>query len=66
MNANLIFAWLRDVRFAPGESKEVSLTEFGGTGELLGLNNLTDGSWRSEENKAQALLRARQRGFKGA
>ena len=54
------------VRFAPGESKEVSLTEFGGTGELLGLNNLTDGSWRSEENKAQALLRARQRGFKGA
>lgn len=54
------------VRFAPGESKEVSLTEFGGTGELLGLNNLTDGSWRSEANKAQALLRARQRGFKGA
>lgn len=54
------------VRFAPGESKEVSLTEFGGTGELLGLNNLTDGSWRSDENKAQALLRARQRGFKGA
>jgi urease subunit gamma/beta len=54
------------VRFAPGESKEVTLTEFGGTGELLGLNNLTDGSWRSDANKEQALARARQRGFKGA
>jgi urease subunit gamma/beta len=54
------------VRFEPGESKEVTLTEFGGTGELLGLNNLTDGSWRNESNKADALAKARQRGFKGA
>jgi len=54
------------VRFAPGESKEVTLTEFGGSGELLGLNNLTDGNWRSESTKAQALARARERGFKGA
>jgi urease subunit gamma/beta len=54
------------VRFAPGESKEIALTEFGGTGELLGLNGLTDGNWRSAANKAEALLRARQRGFKGA
>jgi urease subunit gamma/beta len=54
------------VRFAPGESKEVMLTEFGGTGELLGLNGLTEGNWRSEANKAEALQRARARGFKGA
>ncbi|MGQ0486556.1 MAG: urease subunit beta [Hyphomicrobiales bacterium] len=54
------------VRFEPGESKEVVLTEFGGTGELLGLNGLTQGSWRSEANKQEALLRAKQRGFKGA
>lgn len=54
------------VRFEPGESKEVGLTEFGGTGELFGLNNLTNGTWRSEFNKQEALLRARQRGFKGA
>ena len=32
------------VRFEPGESKKVSLTTFGGTQELYGLNNLTDGS----------------------
>ena len=54
------------VRFAPGESKEVVLTEFGGTGEMLGLNGLTEGNWRSEANKAEALQRARARGFKGA
>ena len=54
------------VRFAPGESKEVVLTEFGGTGELLGLNSLTEGNWRSEANRAEALRRARERGFKGA
>lgn len=54
------------VRFEPGESKDVTLTEFGGTGELLGLNGLTNGSWRSETNKRAALQRARQLGFKGA
>ena len=31
------------VRFEPGASKEVSLVEFGGSGELTGLNNLTNG-----------------------
>jgi urease subunit gamma/beta len=54
------------VRVAPGESKEVVLTEFGGTGELLGLNALTEGNWRSEANKAEAMQRARACGFKGA
>lgn len=54
------------VRFEPGESKQVTLTEFGGTGELFGLNNLTDGAAHSEERKQAALRRARDRGFKGA
>ena len=54
------------VRFAPGESKEVVLTEFGGTGEMLGLNGLTEGNWRSEAIMMEALQRARARGFKGA
>jgi urease subunit gamma/beta len=54
------------VRFAPGEAKEVVLTEFGGSGELLGLNALTEGNWRSGANKTEALQRARARGFKGA
>ena len=54
------------VRFEPGEAKEVTLTEFGGAQELYGLNDLTNGSANSEETKAAALQRARERGFKGA
>ena len=54
------------VRFEPGEAKEVILTEFGGTQELHGLNNLTNGPISSQDIKGQALQRARARGFKGA
>ncbi len=54
------------VRFEPGEAKEVTLTEFGGTQELSGLNGLTNGSAKSDENKAKALRRARELGFMGA
>ncbi|MGI9301416.1 MAG: urease subunit gamma [Gammaproteobacteria bacterium] len=54
------------VRFEPGESKEVTLTAFGGTGELHGLNSLTNGSSRSAARKADALRRAKEQGFKGA
>lgn len=54
------------VRFEPGASKEVTLVEFGGTGEIFGLNSLTDGSTRSASRKADALRKAKERGFKGA
>ena len=54
------------VRFEPGEAKEVVLTEFGGTQELYGLNNLTNGQISSQDIKDQALKRARARGVKGA
>ncbi|MFC1681492.1 urease subunit gamma [Pseudomonadota bacterium] len=54
------------VRFEPGESKQVALTTFGGTQELYGLNNLTDGSAASDIRKATALQRAKDRNFKGA
>ena len=54
------------VRFEPGDSKEVTLCEFGGTGELGGLNSLTDGSRHQPAVKEQALRRARERGFRGA
>jgi urease subunit gamma/beta len=54
------------VRFEPGETKEVTLVEFGGSGELYGLNNLTRGTVRGEDAKKEALQRARERGFKGA
>lgn len=54
------------VRFEPGESKEVQVVPFGGTGEVHGLNSLTDGSTSSEVKKQEALHRAKIRGFRGA
>jgi urease subunit gamma/beta len=54
------------VRFEPGESNDVTLCEFGGSGELGGLNSLTDGSRHAPAVKEQALRRARERGFRGA
>jgi urease subunit gamma/beta len=54
------------VRFEPGMKKEVTLVKIGGTGEVTGLNNLTNGSIHSGEVKHAALQRARDKGFKGA
>lgn len=54
------------VRFEPGEEKEVTLVLFGGTGEIHGLNGLTNGSTRSDIVKEQALQLARSRGYRGA
>ena len=54
------------VRFEPGEAKQVTLAAFGGTGEVFGLNNLTDGTTKGEKSKADALAKAKAQGFKGA
>lgn len=54
------------VRFEPGEEKEVTLVAFGGTGEIHGLNGLTNGTTRSDIAKEQALQLAKSRGYKGA
>ena len=54
------------VRFEPGEAKEVTLAAFGGSGEIFGLNNLTNGSTKGEKAKADALKKAKAQGFKGA
>ena len=54
------------VRFEPGEAKEVTLAAFGGSGEIFGLNNLTDGSTKGEKSKADALKKAKAGRFKGA
>lgn len=54
------------VRFEPGESKEVELVAFGGTGQVHGLNALTNGTTHGEKVREEALRRAREHGFKGA
>jgi urease subunit gamma/beta len=53
-------------RFEPGEEKEVVLVAFGGTGEVYGLNALTNGSTTLELARDAAMQRARARGFRGA
>jgi len=53
-------------RFEPGLTREVDLVAIGGTGEVSGFNNLTNGSVHSDEVKTKALERARAGGYRGA
>ena len=53
-------------RFEPGLTREVDLVAFGGTGEVSGFNNLTNGSVHSDEIRTRALDTARAGGYKGA
>ena len=50
------------VRFEPGETKEVQLTELGGTHTVYGLNDLTRGKTVAR-NLDAALSKATRRGF---
>ena len=50
------------VRFEPGETKQVELTEFGGKRIVYGLGGLVNGSL--EEKQKEAFKRASERGFK--
>ncbi len=53
-------------RFDPGEHREVALTAIAGTGDISGLNRLTEGNIHDPQVRNRALERARQRGFRGA
>lgn len=53
------------VRFEPGQSRRVTLTSFGGSKSLSGLNDLSRGA-STDAEWASALARARSSGFKGA
>ncbi len=53
-------------RFEPGESKDVTLVAIGGTGEITGLNNLTEGQISDPAVKQVALARAKARDYRGA
>lgn len=54
------------VRFEPGQTKEVTLTTFGGARFLGGLNGLSDGDTTTPAAKDAALAKARAAGFRGA
>ncbi len=51
------------VRFEPGETKEIELTEFGGKKIVFGFSGLVNGSL--EEKQEEALKKAAEKGFKG-
>ncbi|MGA0533830.1 urease subunit gamma [Hansschlegelia sp. KR7-227] len=54
------------VRFEPGQSKDVTLTPFGGKRFVGGLNGLSDGDTTTPAAKDAALAKARAAGFRGA
>lgn len=54
------------VRFDPGVTVQVDLVAMGGTGDVHGFADLTDGSIHSPEVRAAALTRAKTRGYRGA
>lgn len=54
------------MRFDPGVKTPATLVEIGGTGEMRGFGQLTEGSIRDPAVRAAALDRARERGYKGA
>ncbi|AJM92605.1 urease subunit beta [Nitrosopumilus sp. b2] len=51
------------VRFEPGETKEIELTEFGGKKIVYGFSGLVSGSL--EEKQEDAIKKAAEKGFKG-
>jgi urease subunit gamma/beta len=52
------------VRFEPGQSHTCQVTRFGGAEVSMGMNDLTNGSMRSELTKSAAIQRARQQGYR--
>lgn len=55
------------LRFEPGDEREVKLAPYLGKRGVYGFNNLVDGATAGEQaeaNKAKALKRAAERGFK--
>lgn len=51
------------VRFEPGDTKPVTLVEFGGDGDLYGMNGLVQGNYRVPGALDAALQKARALGF---
>ena len=51
------------VRFEPGQSHNCRLTRFAGSEVSMGMNDLTNGSMRSELTKRAAVQKARQQGY---
>lgn len=53
------------IRFEPGQSKEITLVEFGGKCYAYGFNMLTNGSFQTKYTKILAEKKAKLLEFKG-
>lgn len=51
------------VRFEPGQSRKVGLTRFVGTQVAMGMNDMTNGSLRSESTKKLTMGRLKSHGY---
>lgn len=51
------------IRFEPGQSRKCQVVRFAGAELSMGLNDLTNGSMRSDIVRRQAVLRAREQGY---
>ena len=52
------------IRFEPGDTKEIEITEYGGKKIVFGFSGLVNGELSA--NKQEALKKAKEKGFKGA
>ena len=51
------------IRFEPGDSKKIELTEFSGKKTVYGFSGLVNGSLSEKQN--EALAKAKEQGFRG-
>ena len=52
------------IRFEPGDSKEVEITEYGGKKIIFGFSGLVNG--QLDAKKQDAIKKAKEKGFRGA
>ena len=53
----------QSIRFEAGDEREVDLVDIGGSGRVVGFNNLVNGAISSRSGVRQAMARAAARGF---
>ncbi len=55
----------QSIRFEAGDERDVDLVEFGGTGRVIGFNNLLNGGTSARWTVERAIERAADLGFSG-
>jgi len=55
----------QSIRFEAGDERDVELVEFGGSGRVIGFNNLLDGATSARWTVREAMVRAAKGGFAG-